>query len=147
MRVIIVGRDRELLNPLADTLSGHGFETLLMDNSSAVLSYIKQKSIQFLLADSTLLMGHTLSQEVLKHCPLIRMIAMSANPSLFGMIEAISTGLTDYFPRKPEFFGDIVRVMLNERARIIRWQHVLLADAPYCGAGKEAENTIPSGAE
>ncbi len=118
-----------------------------MDNSSAVLSYIKQKSIQFLLADSTLLMGHTLAQEVLKHCPLVRMIVMSANPSLFGMVEAISTGLTDYFPRKPEYFDDIVRIILNERARIVRWQHVLLADAPYRGAGKEAANTPAPAAE
>ncbi len=55
MRVIIVGRDRELLNPLAAKLTEHGFEVMLMENSSAVLSYIKQNSIQFLLADSTLL--------------------------------------------------------------------------------------------
>lgn len=128
MRVIIVGRDRELLNPLVDKLSEQGFEVMLMENSSAVLSYIKQNSIQFLLADSTLLMGHTLAKEVLNRCPLARLIVISANPSLFGMIEAISSGLVDYFPRKPKYFDDIVRTAIDERERIIHWQHALLAD-------------------
>ena len=130
MRVIIVGRDRELLNPLVEKLAEHGFEVMLMENSSAVLSYIKQNSIQFLLADSTLLMGHTLAREVLNRCPLARLIVISANPSLFGMVEAISNGLTDYFSRKPEHFDDIIRTVLDERERIVRWQHILLADAP-----------------
>lgn len=130
MRVIIVGRDRDLLNPLITRLGDHGFDVMLVENSSAVLSYIKQNSVQFFLADSTLLVGHTLAKEVLNRCPLARMIVISANPSLFGMIEAISNGLTDYFPRKPEHFDDIVRTVLDERERIIRWQHILLADTP-----------------
>ncbi|UQZ89374.1 hypothetical protein C4J81_09255 [Deltaproteobacteria bacterium Smac51] len=140
MRVIIVGRDRELLEPLIDKLTEHGFEVMAMENSSAVLSYIKQNSIQFLLADSTLLMGHTLAREVLNRCPLARMIVISANPSLLGMIEAISNGLADYFPRRPEYFNDIVRAVMAERERIIRWQHILLADTPHSGDGDEAEN-------
>ncbi len=137
MRVIIVGRDREFLNPLVDKLTEHGFEVMLMENSSAVLSYIKQNSIQFLLADSTLLVGHTLAREVLNRCPLVRLIVISANPSLFGMVEAISNGLTDYFSRKPEHFDDIIRTVLDERERIVRWQHILLADTPRAETGQE----------
>jgi len=129
MRVVIVGRDQELLKPLVNKLDREGFEVVVVDGGSGVQSYIKKASLHFLLADANLLVDHSLGREVLNRCPLARLIALASHPSLLGMIDALSGGLTDYFPRSPEYFDDVVRTMVHERQRLVRWQHILLADS------------------
>jgi hypothetical protein len=44
------------------------------------------------------------------------------------MIEAISCGITDYLPRDPASFGQLVDTILDERDRLTRWQYVILSD-------------------
>ncbi|MDR1921378.1 MAG: hypothetical protein LBS31_06505 [Candidatus Adiutrix sp.] len=130
MRVIIVGRDKETIAPLVDKLTTEDFEVIVVENSVGVLSFIKKKSIQFLLADSNYLVSYTLSKQVLSRCPLARLIVLASRPSLVGMSEAISAGLADYFPRRYEYFDEVVHIAISERARLMRWQRTFLLDAP-----------------
>lgn len=147
MKVVIVGRDQELLRPLADKLDREGFDVVVVDGGGAVQSYIKKASLHFLVADANLLVGHSLGREVLNRCPLARLIALASHPTLLGMIDALSGGLTDYFPRSPEHFDDLVRTMVNERQRLIRWQHTLLSGSALPGAVDATPATPPFAGE
>jgi Response regulator containing CheY-like receiver, AAA-type ATPase, and DNA-binding domains len=138
MRVIIVGRDRENLMSLVDKLTHNNFEVIVVDNSSAVLSYIKNGGIQFLLADAPLLVDHGLGREVLQRCPLARLVALAAQPTRLGMVDALAGGLTDYFPRLPVYFDDVLKTLLRERKRLKRWQRILLSDEVLSEGGDSA---------
>lgn len=127
MQVVIVGRDQELLKPLVDKMEREGFEVAVVDGAAGVQSFIKKASLHFLVADANLLVDHSLGREVLNRCPLARLIALASHPTRLGMIDALSGGLTDYFPRSPEYFDDLVRTMVDERQRLIRWQRALLS--------------------
>ena len=129
MRVIIVGRDREVIEPLIDKLTREHFEVILVENSAGVLSFIKKSGIQFLVAEASLLVDHDLGREVLARCPLARLVALTSRPSCVGLVDALAHGLIDYFPRSPDFFDDVVKIIVNERQRLVRWQHVLLSGA------------------
>jgi len=134
MKVVVVGRDQDLLRPLVDKLTLEGFEVVMVDGGSGVQSYIKKASLHFLVADPNLMVDHSLGREVLSRCPLARLIGLASHPTLLGMIDALSGGLTDYFPRSPEYFDDVVRTIINERQRLVRWQHTLLSGSPlYSG--------------
>ena len=134
MRVIIVGRDQEVIQALIDKLTEKNFEVLVVENIAAVQPFIKKGAVQFLVAEGTLLVNHSLAGDVLKRCPLARLVALSSHPSLLGMVEAISNGLTDYFPRRPEYFDDVVETIVSERARLTRWQHVLLSPDSFAAS-------------
>ncbi|MDR1081781.1 MAG: hypothetical protein LBQ79_12685 [Deltaproteobacteria bacterium] len=127
MRVVIIDREPEFLAPLVNELEGEGFEVTVAENIPAALAFIKLKSIQFLVADSSVLVDHSLGSEVLRQYPLTRLIVLAAHPSLLGMIESISRGITDYLPREAESFGELVDTIQDERERLTRWQHALLS--------------------
>lgn len=129
MKVVIVGRDQQLIGPLAERLS-RDFQVSLVDNSSAVQALLKKGGIDFLVAEATLLLDHNLGREVRKRCPLVRLIALASNPSLLGMADALSSGLNDYFPRRPEVFEELALSLLAERGRILRWQREFLSEIP-----------------
>ena len=134
MRVVIISRDRDFLEPLIEALSREDFEVIVVENSAGVQSYLKRGGIQFLVAEASLLVDHGLGREVLKRCPLARLVALAARPSLLGLVDALTNGLTDYFPRTPQYFGAVVRTLLDERQRLVRWQHVLLSGEALTGA-------------
>lgn len=127
MNVVIVGRDRDLLEPLINKLAWEGFEVVVVEGGAGVQSHIKKASLHFLVADANLLVDHSLGREVLNRCPLARLIALASHPTMLGMIDALSGGLTDYFPRSPEYFDDVVMTIVNERQRLARWQRTLLS--------------------
>ena len=131
MRVIIVGRDTELIKPLADRLTEAGFTIIVSESSSAALSVMKKTSVQFVIADTSLLIDQHLAREMLKRAPLVRLVGFSARPSIPAMIEALTQGLIDYFPRSPERLEDVVEAIVSEGRRLARWQRALiLNDAP-----------------
>jgi DNA-binding NtrC family response regulator len=127
MRIVIIDREPVFLEPLVSELEGEGFEVSVVENIPGALAYLKVKSIQFLVADSSILVDHSLGTEVLRLYPLTRLIVLAAHPSLLGMIESISRGITDYLPRSPEFFGELVDTIMDERTRLMRWQYALLS--------------------
>lgn len=151
MRVIIVGKDKELLEPLIDKLTFEGFEAVWIKNSDGVRSYMKKAGINFLVADSALLVDRGLGREVHKHWPLARLVGLSANPSRLGLVEALSEGLIDYFPRTPEYYDHVVDLIVSERSRIRRWQRELMSDSfvaePLDGDRQEALDDEDSGSE
>ena len=126
MHIVIVDRDKESLDPLIEKLHLHDFQVTVVENSAGLLTLLTKNSVQFLLADSSLLVGHTLVAALKSHSPLARLIVLAPHPSLLGMMEALSHGITDYFPRKAEFFEQIVSTIMEERNRLVRWQHTLL---------------------
>jgi ActR/RegA family two-component response regulator len=128
MRIVFVDRDPSFLAPLVRDLEREGFDVTVVENISGVLSFIKSNSIPFLVADSNLLVDHSLGSEVHRQSPLTRLIVLASRPSLLGMIEAISCGITDYLPRDPASFGQLVDTILDERDRLKRWQYVILSD-------------------
>jgi ActR/RegA family two-component response regulator len=128
MRIVIVDRDPSFLEPLTSELGREGFDVTMVENISGVLSFIKSNSLHFLVADSNLLVDHTLGSEVHRQSPLTRLIVLASRPSLLGMVEAISCGITDYLPRDPASFGQLVDTILDERDRLTRWQYVILSD-------------------
>ena len=129
MQVIIVGRDRDIIEPLAARLRKN-FKVQVADNSAAVQAYLKRGGVQFLIAEPSLLLDHNLGREVVKRCPMARLIALTAQPSLLGLADALSSGITDYFPRLPEAFDELEISLLAERRRMTRWQRALLSDQP-----------------
>jgi ActR/RegA family two-component response regulator len=128
MRIVIVDRDPAFLTQLVRDLERERFDVTMVENISGVLSFIKSNSLHFLVADSNLLVDHSLGSEVHRQSPLTRLIVLASRPSLLGMIEAISCGITDYLPRDPASFGQLVDTILDERDRLTRWQYVVLSD-------------------
>lgn len=129
MRVVIVGRDSELIEPLAELLTRANFDVVVVENIAGVQSCLKRGGIHFLAAEPALLLDYNLGREVLKRCPMARLLALAAQPSLLGMVDALSNGLTDYFPRSPEYFEQVVETLVIERRRLLRWQRILLSEA------------------
>ncbi|MDR0881699.1 MAG: hypothetical protein LBP55_04040 [Candidatus Adiutrix sp.] len=127
MSVIIVSRDQAVMEPLIDQLSRQDFKVALAENSAAVMVMIKKGGLQFLLAEPVLLLEHGLAREVFKRYPLARLIALDPRPTLLGLAEALTNGLTDYFPRSPEYFDEVAQLMLSERQRLRRWQSLFLS--------------------
>ncbi|MDR3038853.1 MAG: hypothetical protein LBV21_06160 [Candidatus Adiutrix sp.] len=130
MKVIIVGRDAELIDPLADRLTGAGFTVTVAENPNAALAAMKKSNAPFVVADPALLVDQNLGRELLKRDPLVRLVGLAARPTIPGLIEAIDEGLIDYFPRTPDYFDAVVALLENERQRLTRWQRMLLTDSP-----------------
>ncbi|MDR2387048.1 MAG: hypothetical protein LBE80_05615, partial [Deltaproteobacteria bacterium] len=128
MRIVIVDRDPAFLKPLILDLEREGFQVKVVENISGVLSFIKSNSLHFLVADSNLLVDHSLGSEVHRQSPLTRLIVLASRPTLLGMIEAISCGITDYLARHPDSFGQLVDTILDERDRLTRWQYSILSE-------------------
>ena len=126
MWVLIVERNKEFVEPLVEQLTTAGFQVKIVENASVVVSFIKETSLQFLIADETILVDRSLGAEVLGRCPLARLIALSSKPQGLKMVGALAGVLTDYFPLCPEVFPEMVKVMLYERKRIERWQQNFL---------------------
>ncbi|GHV57810.1 hypothetical protein FACS189460_4980 [Deltaproteobacteria bacterium] len=133
MKVIIVGRDAELINPLAGRLTGAGFTVTVAESPNAALAAMKKNNAPFVVADPALLIEQNLAQELLKRDPLVRLIGLAARPTIPGLIEAIAEGLIDYFPRSPDYFEAVTALIENERRRLTRWQQMLLTDSPAAG--------------
>ncbi|MDR1486864.1 MAG: hypothetical protein LBT62_02555 [Deltaproteobacteria bacterium] len=134
MHIVIVERDPSFIAPLVTDLEREGFSVTVVENISGVLAYIKTNSIHFLVADSNLLVDHSLGSEVHLQSPLTRLIVLASRPSLLGMIEAISCGITDYLSREPSSFGQLVDTILDERERLRRWQFAILSETLGSGA-------------
>jgi DNA-binding response OmpR family regulator len=130
MRVIVVGQDQEVIEPLIGLLAGNDFEVVRLGDGAEVLSYLKNAGCQFLVADAALLAEHGLGREVLKRCPLARLVALSAEPGRLALVDALAGGAADYFPRRPECFGEVARFMAGERERLERWQDILRSGFP-----------------
>lgn len=130
MRVVIVGRDAGVVGPLADQLVRENFDAVVVENVAGVQSCLKKGGLQFLVAEPALLVDHNLGREVLKRCPLARLIGLAAQPTLLSMVDALSNGLTDYFPRRPEYFDQVVATLAAERRRLVRWQRLLMSEPP-----------------
>jgi ActR/RegA family two-component response regulator len=128
MRIVIIDREPAFLAPLIDDLTREGFEVTVVENISGVLAFIKKNSLHFLVADSTLLVDHSLGVEVRRQSPLTRLIVLAGHPSLLGMIKSISSGMTDYLPRHPSSFGQLLDTILDERNRLVRWQYAILSE-------------------
>jgi ActR/RegA family two-component response regulator len=139
MRIVIVDRDPSFLTVLVQDLEREGFQVTVVENISGVLSFIKSNSLHFLVADSNLLVDHSLGAEVHRQSPLTRLIVLASRPSLFGMIEAISFGITDYLARHPDSFGQLVDTILDERDRLMRWQYAILSETFVKGNKVEVE--------
>jgi ActR/RegA family two-component response regulator len=134
MHIVIVDREPAFLTPLITDLEREGFTVTVVENISGVLSFLKSNSIQFLVADSNLLVDHSLGSEVHHQSPLTRLIVLASRPSLLAMIEAISCGITDYLSREPSSFGQLVDTILDERDRLRRWQFAILSETLGSGA-------------
>ncbi len=130
MRVIVVGRDLEVLGPLIELLAREQFEVVRAENTAGALSHLKNAGTEFLLAEGSLLVEHGLGREVLKRCPLARLVALSSQPGRLDLVDTLAGGAADYFPRRPEYFGAVVRFMVNERERLRRWQRMLRSGRP-----------------
>ncbi|MDR2354328.1 MAG: hypothetical protein LBF22_14455 [Deltaproteobacteria bacterium] len=128
MRIVIVDREPDYLAPLILELKKENFEVTIAENISGVLSFLKTHSLHFLIGDSSLLVDHTLGAEIHRQYPLTRLIVLAQRPSLLGMVESLSRGVTDYFPREEASFGQLVDTILDERDKLMRWQYVILGN-------------------
>jgi ActR/RegA family two-component response regulator len=129
MRIVFVDREPAFLKPVVDDLEGLGFEVAIVENTPGVLAYLKTRSIQFLVADSSIIVEHSLGLVMRRQSPLIRLIVLSSRPSLLDMIESLSSGITDYLARHESSFGQLVDTILDERDRLVRWQYALLSES------------------
>ena len=130
MKVIIVGRDKELLELLADLLAEAGLGAIPVENANSAVAALKKTNAQFVVADADLLIKQNLGQELLKRSPLVRLIGFSAKPTVPGLIEALTSGVIDCFPRTPASLRDLVDLIVSEGRRLVRWRNMLLTDDP-----------------
>ncbi|MDR3205327.1 MAG: hypothetical protein LBV23_11420 [Deltaproteobacteria bacterium] len=128
MRILFVDREPDFLASLIVDLEKEGFSVTVVENISGVQAFIKSHSLHFLVADSNVLVDHSLGAEVHDISPLTRLIVLASRPTLLGMIEAISCGITDYLSRQTSSFGQLVDTILEERERLVRWQYALLSE-------------------
>ncbi|MDR2724595.1 MAG: hypothetical protein LBC90_00705 [Candidatus Adiutrix sp.] len=128
MKVIIVGRDKELMEPLAGLLTEAGLTVFPAENASLALAALKKTHAHFVVADSALLIDQNLGQEFTKRSPLVRLVGFSAHPTITGMVEALTAGLVDYFPRTPDYLEAVTKLILSEARRLARWRNLLLTD-------------------
>ena len=128
MKVIIVGRDKELMEPLAARLTEAGLTPIPAENANSALAALKKSHAQFVVADSVLLIEQNLGQELQKRSPLVRLVGFSAHPTIPAMIEALTAGLIDYFPRTPAYLEAVTKLILSEARRLARWRNLLLTD-------------------
>jgi len=133
MMVVIVGRDKDLMEPLAARLTEAGLTVIPAENASSTMAAMGKYNAQFVVADSTLLIDHHLGQELLKRSPLVRLVGFSAHPTLPGLIEALTAGLIDYFPRTSDYLEAVTELIVNESRRLDRWRNLLLAGEPAPG--------------
>ncbi|MDR2140853.1 MAG: response regulator [Deltaproteobacteria bacterium] len=147
MRVVIVDREPAFLAPLIEDLEREGFEVTVVENISGVLSYIKKQRLHFLVADSALLVDHSMGAEVRRQSPLTRLIVLAARPSLLAMIKSISGGMTDYLPRDQASFGQLLDTILDERNRLVRWQFTILSESLGARTGVSSAERKPPGGE
>jgi len=133
MKVILVGRDAELLEPLAVRLTEAGLTVVTVENGSSAVTALSKSNAQFVVADSVLLVEHNLANELIKRSPLIRLVGFSAQPTLPGLIEALIAGLVDYFPRTPAYLEAVTELIVSEGRRLARWRNLLLTAEPAAG--------------
>jgi DNA-binding NtrC family response regulator len=133
MKVIIVGRDTELMEPLAARLTEAGLTVVVAENANAAVTSLGKSNAHFVVADSVLLIEHNLAHELMKRSPLIRLVGFSAQPTLPGLIEALIAGLVDYFPRNPASLEAVTELIVSEGRRLARWRDLLLTDEPAAG--------------
>lgn len=126
MQVIVVGQEQEFTTSLVYQLTTADFKVTVLENSVAVLNFIKKSSLQFLIGDVSVIVGDHLGREVLKRCPLARLVGFSSESSRIGMIDSLVYGLVDYFPRQLEVIPQLVWMMDYEREKLRRWQKTLL---------------------
>jgi len=126
MKVIIVGRDTELMEPLAARLTAAGLTAIPVENANSARTALEKYNAQFVVADYTLLIGRNLGQELLKRSPLVRLVGFSANQSLPDFIEALASGLIDCFPRTPAYLEAVTELIVSESRRVGRWRNLLL---------------------
>jgi DNA-binding NtrC family response regulator len=138
MKVIIVGHDTELLEPLAARLTEAGLSVIIAENGSSALAALSKSNAQFVVADSALLIEQNLANELLKRSPLIRLVGFSAQPSLPGLIEALIAGLVDYFPRTPAYLEAVTDLIISEGRRLVRWRDLLITVEPAAGNAEPA---------
>jgi DNA-binding NtrC family response regulator len=132
MKVIIVGRDAELMEPLAARLTAAGFTVIPAESADSALSALVKSNAQFVVADSALLIEH--NQEFLKCAPLVRLVGFSARFTLPNLIDALSSGLIDYFPRTQAALEGLTELIVSEGRRLTRWRNLLLTDESIAGA-------------
>ena len=133
MKVILVGRDAELMEPLAARLTEAGLTVIMVENGSAAVTALSKSNAQFVVADSVLLIEQNLANELMKRSPLVRLVGFSAQPSLPGLIEALIAGLVDYFPRNPAHLEAMTELIVSEGRRLARWRNLLLTTGPAAG--------------
>ena len=133
MKVIIVGHDTELLEPLAARLTEAGLSVIIAENGSSAMAALSKSNAQFVVADSVLLIEQNLAHELMKRSPLIRLVGFSAQPSLPGLVEALIAGLIDYFPRTPAHLEAVTDLIISEGRRLVRWRDLLITAEPAAG--------------
>ena len=133
MKVIIVGHDTELLEPLAARLTEAGLSVIIAENGSSALAALSKSNAQFVVADPALLIEQNLAHELMKRSPLIRLVGFSAHPSRPGLIEALIAGLVDYFPRTPAYLEAVTDLIISEGRRLLRWRDLLITAEPAAG--------------
>jgi len=138
MKVIIVGRDKELLEPLAARLTEAGLSVIIAENGNSAVAALSKSDAQFVVADSVLLIENNLAAELMKRAPLVRLVGFSANPTLPGLVEALIGGLVDYFPRTPAHLEAVTESIISEGQRLARWRNLLLTAEPAAGNEKPA---------
>jgi DNA-binding NtrC family response regulator len=128
MKVIIVGRDKELMEQLSARLAEAGLSVILVENASSAMAALIKSHAQFVVADAALLIKQNLGQELLKRSPLVRLVGFSAAPTIPGLVESITAGLIDYFPRTPAHLGAVAELIVSEGRRLARWRNLVLTD-------------------
>jgi DNA-binding NtrC family response regulator len=133
MKVIIVGRDAELMDLLAARLAAAGLGAIRAENANSAMSALNKSGAQFVVADSDLLINHHLAHELLKRSPLVRLVGFTLHFTMPGLIEALTSGLIDDFPRTPDSLDAITELILSESRRLARWRNLLLTDGAAGG--------------
>mgnify|MGYP001254862580 CR=1 FL=1 len=123
---ILVVDDEELVQAmLEEALSDLGYKVFLADNGKEALKTLESEKIQVMMFDLKMpgMNGVELCMEVKKLYPATVIYAMSGFHSLFELVDCLSAGFEDYFP-KPFDFALIIQEIQHAFDKLERWKRI-----------------------
>ncbi len=124
-RILVVDDEELVQMMLKEALTELEFEVFAASSGKQALMLLEQQKIQVMIFDLKMpgMNGVELCREVKKLYPATIVYAMSGYHSLFELVDCLSAGFEDYFP-KPFDFDVIVREIQHAFAKLDRWKRM-----------------------
>ena len=111
-KVLFVEDEADLTRIVADTLRGIGYEVATASNGAEGLEKFKSDGADIIIADVMMprMDGFTMAKEIMKHCPTVPLLFLTAKNTIDDVEEGFESGANDYLKKPFELRELIVRI-------------------------------------